>query len=183
MEHQHSSHTHQHIRRHLPTDPYRHNHSNHAGMIADFRNRFYVTLAITIPVMILSPMIQHWFHFDFSFSGSSYVLFGLSSVVFFYGRFPFLTGFVDELKRKTPGMMTLIAVDITAAYAYSAATVFSLQGMDFFWELCTLILIMLLGHWLEMKSVAGASRELELLVRLMPSDAHRIMPFHADSAG
>src|SRR5439155_5976954 len=91
----------------------------------------------------------------------------------------------DELKNKTPGMMTLIAVAITAAYAYSVATVFGLQGMDFFWELCTLILIMLLGHWIEMKSVAGASRELELLVQLMPSDAHMIMPAlaHAGSDG
>jgi len=183
MEQQHSTHTHQHNNRHLPTDHSRHDYSNHAGMIADFRNRFYVTLALTIPVMILSPMIQHWFHFELSFTGLSYLLFGLSSVVFFYGGLPFLKGIIDELKHKTPGMMTLIAVAITAAYAYSVATVFGLQGMDFFWELCTLILIMLLGHWLEMKSVAGASRELELLVQLMPFNAHMIMPSHADSAG
>ena len=81
-----------------------------------------------------------------------------------------------EVNQKALGMMTLIAGAITAAYAYSVATVFGLKGMDFFWELCTLILIMLLGHWIEMKSVAGASRELELLVQLMPSDAHMILP-------
>lgn len=150
-------------------------HDHHKMMIDDFRKRFYVTLILTIPVLILSPMIQQWFRFNTSFNGSTYILFALSSIVFFYGGLPFLKGIVEELKQKAPGMMTLIAVAITAAYAYSVATVFGLQGMDFFWELCTLILIMLLGHWLEMKSIAGASRELELLVQLMPSDAHMIM--------
>jgi Cu2+-exporting ATPase len=151
-------------------------HNHHKMMIDDFKRRFYVTLIITIPVMILSPMIQQWFHFNISFTGSNYLLFALSTIVFFYGGLPFLKGIIDEVKQKALGMMTLIAVAITAAYSYSVATVFGLQGMDFFWELCTLILIMLLGHWIEMKSVAGASKELELLVQLMPSDAHMIMP-------
>ncbi len=151
-------------------------HNHHKMMIDDFKRRFYVTLVITIPVMLLSTMIQQWFHFKISFAGSTYLLFALSTVVFFYGGMPFLKGLVDEIKLKALGMMTLIAVAITAAYGYSVATVIGLQGMDFFWELCTLILIMLLGHWIEMKSVAGASRELELLVQLMPSDAHMIMP-------
>ena len=150
-------------------------HDHHKMMIDDFKRRFYATLIITIPVMLLTPMIQQWFHFNISFKGSTYLLFTLSSIVFFYGGLPFLKGLIDELKQKSLGMMTLIAVAITAAYAYSVATVFGLQGMDFFWELCTLILIMLLGHWIEMKSVAGASRELELLVQLMPSDAHMVM--------
>ena len=169
---------------HLLNDPSQHRvnppmnftgHDHHKMMIDDFRKRFYVTLILTIPVLILSPMIQQWFRFNTSFNGSTYILFALSTIVFFYGGLPFLKGIVEELKQKAPGMMTLIAVAITAAYAYSVATVFGLQGMDFFWELCTLILIMLLGHWLEMKSIAGASRELELLVQLMPSDAHMIM--------
>ena len=169
---------------HLLNDPSQHTvnppmnftgHYHHKMMIDDFRKRFYVTLILTIPVLILSPMIQQWFRFNTSFNGSTYILFALSTIVFFYGGLPFLKGIVEELKQKAPGMMTLIAVAITAAYAYSVATVFGLQGMDFFWELCTLILIMLLGHWLEMKSIAGASRELELLVQLMPSDAHMIM--------
>lgn len=146
----------------------------HGKMVEEFKKRFWITLIITIPVMLLSPMIQQWFHFNISFTGSAYVLFALSSVVFVYGGSPFLKGLVGELRNKAPGMMTLIAIAITVAYAYSVATVFGLQGMDFFWELCTLILIMLLGHWIEMKSVAGASRELELLVQLMPSDAHMI---------
>jgi P-type Cu2+ transporter len=150
-------------------------HDHHKMMIDDFKRRFYVTLLITLPVMMLSPMIQLWFNFKISFNGSTYVLLALSTIVFFYGGFPFLKGLVDEIKSHALGMMTLIAVAITAAYVYSTATVFGLKGMDFFWELCTLILIMLLGHWIEMRSVAGASKELELLVQLMPSDAHMLM--------
>lgn len=151
-------------------------HNHHAMMIADFRKRFYVVLALTIPIMLLSTMIQHFIGVDWRFLGSSYILFALSSVVFFYGGWPFLTGLVNEAKKKNPGMMFLIGFAISVAYLYSVAIVFGLQGMDFFWELATLILIMLLGHWIEMKSIAGASKELELLVQLMPSDAHMVMP-------
>src|SRR5207244_10140886 len=94
--------------------------------------------------------------------------------VFFYGGLPFLKGWFDEMKIWKPGMMTLIGFAITVAYVYSVATILGLKGMDFFWELSTLILIMLLGHWIEMKSIAGASKVLELLVQLMPDDAHII---------
>ena len=149
-------------------------HDHHKMMIEDFKKRFYITLVLTIPIMLLSPMIQHWTGIHFQFTGSTYALMALSSVVFFYGGWPFLTGLVQEVKAKSPGMMTLIGFAITVAYLYSVAIVFGLQGMDFFWELCTLILIMLVGHWIEMKSVAGASHELELLVQLMPNDAHKI---------
>ena len=151
-------------------------HNHHAMMIADFKKRFYVVLVLTIPIMLLSEMIQHWLNLHISFPGSKYVLLALSSVVFFYGGWPFLKGLVDEVKTKNPGMMFLIGFAITVAYIYSVAIVFCLQGMDFFWELATLILIMLLGHWIEMKSVAGASKELELLVQLMPAQAHMVMP-------
>ncbi len=150
-------------------------HNNHSTMIDDFRKRFYVVLILTIPIMLLSEMIQHWLNIQISFFGSKYILLALSSIVFFYGGWPFLKGLVDEAKAKNPGMMFLIGFAITVAYVYSVAIVFGLQGMDFFWELATLILIMLLGHWIEMKSIAGASRELELLVQLMPSDAHMVM--------
>ncbi len=145
---------------------------HHAMMIDDFKKRFYVVLALTIPVMLLSKMIQHWLNIHISFPGSEYVLLALSSFVFFYGGWPFLKGLVNEARAKNPGMMFLIGFAISVAYIYSVAIVFGLEGMDFFWELATLILIMLLGHWIEMKSVAGASRELELLVQLMPDDAH-----------
>ncbi len=151
-----------------------HGKGKHTGMIADFKKRFYVVLALTIPIMLLSPMIQQWLNLSIDFTGSKYVLLALSSVVFFYGGYPFLKGLVDEARVKNPGMMFLIGFAISVAYIYSVATVFGLQGMDFFWELATLILIMLLGHWIEMKSVAGASRELELLVQLMPDDAHLV---------
>lgn len=149
-------------------------HAKHSSGIADFKKRFYVVLALTVPVMLLSEMIQHWLNIHISFPGSKYVLLGLSSIVFFYGGWPFLKGLAGEMRAKNPGMMTLVAFAISVAYIYSVATVFGLKGMDFFWELATLILIMLLGHWIEMKSVAGASRELELLVQLMPDDAHLV---------
>lgn len=146
----------------------------HSSGIADFKKRFYVVLVLTIPIMLLSEMIQYWLNIHISFPGSKYVLLTLSSVVFFYGGWPFLKGLVGEMRAKNPGMMTLVAFAISVAYVYSVATVLGLIGMDFFWELATLILIMLLGHWIEMKSIAGASRELELLVQLMPDDAHLV---------
>jgi Cu2+-exporting ATPase len=151
-------------------------HNHHAMMIADFKKRFYLVLILTLPIMLLSTMIQHFIGVDWQFRGSQYILFALSSVVFFYGGWPFFKGLVTEIKTKNPGMMFLIGFAITVAYIYSVAIVFGLKGMDFFWELATLILIMLLGHWIEMKSIAGASKELELLVQLMPADAHMVMP-------
>ncbi|HMR57595.1 MAG TPA: HAD-IC family P-type ATPase, partial [Cyclobacteriaceae bacterium] len=153
-------------------------HAHHAGMIDDYKKRFYIVLVLTIPIMALSPMIQRWLGVDWMFTGSSYVLLLLSSIVYFYGGWPFLIGLKDEVKSKSPGMMTLVAVAITVAYVYSVAIVLGLTGMDFFWELATLILIMLLGHWIEMKSIMSASRELELLVQLMPSEAHLIHGEH-----
>ncbi|HSN84684.1 MAG TPA: copper-translocating P-type ATPase [Polyangiales bacterium] len=110
----------------------------------------------------------------FHFEGDSYLQLALSSAVFFYGGWPFLTGLVRELRKKQPGMMTLIAVAITVAYAYSTVVVFGVPGRVFFWELATLVDIMLLGHWMEMRSVMGASRALEELAKLMPSEAHKL---------
>jgi Cu2+-exporting ATPase len=148
---------------------------DHAMMIADFKKRFYVVLVLTVPIMLLSTMIQRFMGVNWQFTGSPYILFILSSIVFVYGGWPFLTGLVDEVKTRNPGMMFLIGFAITVAYSYSTAIVFGLKGMDFFWELDTLILIMLLGHWIEMRSVAGASRDLELLIALMPDDAHLVV--------
>lgn len=154
-----------------------HDHSqHHAMMIKDFRKRFWISLAISIPILVLSPMVQGLLGFEFSLTQGydKYLLFTLSTIVFFYGGWPFLAGLVDELKKKQPGMMTLIAVAITVAWGYSSATTFGLEGSSFFWELATLIDIMLLGHWIEMKSVMGASQSLQKLVALMPSEAHRL---------
>lgn len=150
-------------------------HNHHVMMIADYKKRFYIVLALTIPILLLSSNIQQFIGINWQFSGTQYILFAVSSIVFFYGGWPFLKGWVDEIKTKNPGMMFLIGFAITVAYGYSVAIVFGLQGMDFFWELATLIGIMLLGHWIEMKSVAGASKELELLVQMMPSDVHMVM--------
>lgn len=150
---------------------------DHAGMVADYRKRFWISLILTIPVVALTPMIQHLVGLreDWRFPGDMYLHWMFSSAVFFYGGYPFLKGFISEARRKQPGMMTLIAVAITTAYVYSTAIVFGLPGEGFFWELATLIGIMLLGHWIEMKSVMGASKALEELARLMPALAHKIL--------
>jgi len=151
-------------------------HAHHAHMVQDFRKRFYVSLIITLPILLLSPMIQQLLNLGnvLQFRGSLYVNFLLSSFVFFWGGWPFLKGLFSELRAKNPGMMTLIALAVSVAYIYSSAVVFGLNGKMFFWELATLIDIMLVGHWIEMKSVMGASNALQALAKLMPSDAHKI---------
>jgi Cu2+-exporting ATPase len=153
-------------------------HSDHKAMINDFKKRFWISILLTVPVLLLSPVIKQFLHIEnlFTFNGDLYVLFILSSIIFFYGGWPFLKGLVNELSNRKPGMMTLIAIAISVAYIYSSLIVFGLPGMMFFWELATLIDIMLLGHWIEMKSVLGAGEALEQLAKLMPSDAHKIMP-------
>lgn len=154
-----------------------HSRSEHEGhTIEGFKKRFWISIIITIPILILSPMIQHFIGLKeaLRFNGDIYALFVLSSFVFFYGGYPFLKGLIDESKNKQPGMMTLIALAISVAYFYSSATVLGVKGEDFFWELATLIDIMLLGHWIEMKSVMGASKALEELAKLMPDEAHKI---------
>jgi P-type Cu2+ transporter len=153
-------------------------HDHHVHMIRDFQTRFFVCLVLTVPVLLLSEPVQLLLHLGtkLQFAGSSWILLALSAFIYVYGGTPFLNGLVEELKARTPGMMTLIAMAITVAFVYSVAVSLGLQGMVFYWELATLIDIMLVGHWLEMKSVMGASRALESLARLMPSDAHVIMP-------
>lgn len=148
-------------------------HDKHAGHHThDFLKRFWICLVITIPVLLLSPMIQQWLGFELKFPGDKYVLLSLGSIIYFYGGWPFLSGMVSEIRSKAIGMMTLVALAISVAFIYSVAVVFGLQGMDFFWELATLIDIMLLGHWLEMRSTMAASRALESLVALLPSKVH-----------
>ncbi len=148
-------------------------HGRHEGHVTeDFKRRFIISLILTIPILILSPFIQGIFGFELEFPGSTIVLFLLSTLVYFYGGSPFLKGFFREVRDNDIGMMTLIAVAISAAYFYSSAVAFGLPGEVFFWELATLIDIMLLGHWIEMRSVLGASRALEELVKIMPSEAH-----------
>ena len=172
-EHNHETHI-KHEHNHETHVSHEHNHDHHAMMVEDFKKRFFISIFLTIPILILSPMIQMFMGVDFRFNGDTLLLFALSTILFIYGGKPFLIGAVDELKVKSPGMMMLIALAISVAYFYSTLTVFVLSGSDFFWELATLISIMLLGHWIEMRSVLGASKALEELVKLMPDIAHMI---------
>ncbi|MHB1340594.1 MAG: copper-translocating P-type ATPase [Coriobacteriia bacterium] len=155
-----------------------HSGGRHEGhSVADFRRRFWVSLLLTVPVILISPglpLVPGGRIVDVP--GADWILLGLSTALYVFGGMPFLKGLVRELRDRKPGMMTLVAVAISVAYFYSAATVFGLEGMPFFWELATLIDVMLLGHWVEMRSVGEASRALESLAKLMPSQAHRKNP-------
>jgi Cu2+-exporting ATPase len=145
-------------------------------MVESFKRKFWVSLALTVPVLVLSPMLQELAGVSeqLSFPGDSYIQWAISTAIYFYGGWPFIKGVYDELAKKQPGMMTLIGLAITVAYAYSSVVVFGVPGRVFFWELATLIDVMLLGHWIEMRSVMGASGALQELVELMPSEAHRL---------
>lgn len=174
VNHEHGSHSgddHEEHSEHIHGD-----HSGHGGMDhsmhgADFYKKFIISLFLTIPLVILSPVVQEIFGYSLSFPGSQWVELILASVLYFYCGQPFLKGAYDEIKKRNIGMMTLISVAITVAYFYSVATVFGFEGMNFFWELGTLISIMLLGHHLEMKSIMGASKSLEALAELLPAQA------------
>lgn len=172
MDHQHMDH--QHTGHENSENQGGDHHDHHKMMVADFRKRFYVSLILMVPILLFTPMIQDWLGIDLHFKGDTTILFGLSTILFFYGGWPFLKGARDEAKAKSPAMMMLIALAITTSYVYSALTVFVLEGHDFFWELATLIVIMLLGHWIEMRSVQGASKALDELIKLMPEIAHLI---------
>ncbi|QMS86020.1 copper-translocating P-type ATPase [Xianfuyuplasma coldseepsis] len=170
-------HNHMNHESHMDHNHKDHNHSghDHSHMLIEYKNKFIISMLVTIPILILSPMIQDFLGFELSFIGDSYILFALSTFVFIYGGKPFLLGSVDEVKKRNLGMMTLIALAIIVAYLYSALTIFVLEGSNFFWELATLIDIMLIGHYIEMKSVMSASNALEKLVKLIPSEAHLIV--------
>ncbi len=174
MHHHPQQNSHKHHKGHQNTS----HHDHHAHMITDFKQRFWICLLLSLPILLLSPMIQNWLNLNWSFNGDRYILFALSSILFFYGGFPFLKGLKDEISQKKPGMMTLIGVAISAAYFYSSAVVFFLIGKTFFWELATLIDVMLLGHWIEMKSVMRAGEALKALVALMPNEANLIHQDH-----
>jgi Cu2+-exporting ATPase len=152
-------------------------HAGHGDMVADFRRRFWVCLVLTVPVLVLSPMVRNFTGQGMAplFAGEEWVALALSSIIYFWGGWPFLKGALPEIRSGRPGMMTLVALAISTAYYYSAAVTLGLPGGEpFYWELATLVTIMLLGHWLEMRSVLGASRALEELVRLLPDTALRV---------
>jgi P-type Cu2+ transporter len=179
MQHNASDKGHEHHEHEKHTNHGESGHDKHAGHnVSDFWKRFIVCSIVSIPVLALSQMIQQWLGYELVFAGDKYVLAVLSTFIFLYGGYPFLKGLYDEVKDKAIGMMTLIGVAIIVAWAYSVAITFGLPGMDFYWEMATLIDIMLIGHYVEMKSVMGASRSLELLVKMMPSTAHHLKDGH-----
>jgi P-type Cu2+ transporter len=149
-------------------------HDKHAGHSpAMFQRRFFICLLLTVPVLYLSPMFQMWFNYQaIQFAGVAWVTPILATVIYWYGGWVFLRGAWAELHGKI-GMMTLVALAITVSYVYSVAVSFGLPGDSFYMELVTLVDIMLLGHWIEMTSVQGASRALEHLAKLVPTIAHQ----------
>lgn len=159
-----------------------HHHSGHAHHHGNFKVKFFVSLIFAIPIILLSPLMGVNLPFQFTFPGSEWVVLILSTILFFYGGKPFLSGGKDEIATKKPGMMTLVALGISVAYIYSLYAFYmnnfsSATGhtMDFFWELATLILIMLLGHWIEMNAVGNAGDALKKMAELLPNSAIKVM--------
>src|SRR5438874_1113740 len=149
-----------------------HGHGDHVAM---FRDRFWLSLLLTVPVVVFSDMVQEWFGYSLpSFPGDDLVAPVLGTVVFLYGGWPSLTGAVSEIRSRQPGMMLLIGMAITVAFTASAATSLGLFDLEFWWELAALITIMVLGHWLEMKAVGQARGALEALAELLPDEAERL---------
>ena len=151
-------------------------HDKHEGHNPEmFRDRLWVSLVLTVPILYFSTQIQDWFGYEaITFSGDGWLNPILASVLFFYAGIVFLRGGYRELRDRVPGMMTLISIAITVAYGYSLAVSLGLDGKPFYWELATLLDVMLLGHWIEMRSVKSASRALEHLAAMVPNIAHRI---------
>jgi Cu2+-exporting ATPase len=150
-------------------------HVDHSGHEEMFRKRFWINLVLTIPVLLFSPMLQKWLGFSLpDFPGSQWIGPLFAFVIFFYGGLPFLNMAVPEFRKRKPGMMALISLAITVAFGYSVFAVFISPESGFFWEMATLIDIMLLGHWIEMRSVRQASGALDELAKLLPDTASRL---------
>ena len=149
----------------------------HAGhMVEMFRDKFWWSVALTVPTVVWSPMIQRWLHFQApTFPGSRYIPAIFGTILFFYGGMVFLQGAVREIKDRLPGMMTLISLAIVVAFGFSLAVTFGVQGTDLWWELSMLITIMILGHWIEMRSIAQAQGALQELAKLVPDTAVRLV--------
>ncbi len=152
-------------------------HDKHAGHSVEmFRDRFWISLLLSIPVLFWEPMLQHWFGYAAPvFAGSSRIPAIFGTAVFLYGGRVFLRGAMDELRARLPGMMTLISLAISVAFLYSAAVAFGFEGHALWWELATLVTIMLLGHWVEMRSIFQAQGALKELAQLLPDKASRLL--------
>lgn len=180
--HNHQNHMNHSNQMHHDNHASHHHHSGHAHHHGNFKVKFFVSLIFAIPIILLSPMMGVNLPFQFTFPGSEWVVLILSTILFFYGGKPFLSGGKDEIAAKKPGMMTLVALGISVAYIYSLYAFYmnnfsSATGhtMDFFWELATLILIMLLGHWIEMNAVGNAGDALKKMAELLPNSAIKVM--------
>lgn len=158
----------------VPMNSEHEGHEDHASMEKDFRKRFFITLPFVITTMLLSPNIQKWLHFSLNFEGLGLLLFVLGTYIFFFGGLPFFKAARGELSRRNPGMMTLVAFAITVGYTFSVAATFLFPGESLYWEISTLISVFLLGHWLEMQAVRGATGALAELAKLIPPSAHLI---------
>ena len=177
---------HDHDHEHMNHGEHNHDHHDHSGhdghgqgghgahMMADFKQRFWVVLVLSIPLAIIAPMLMHLFGYHIDFPGQGLLEFGLATIVFFYGGKPFLSHAWHELKSGVPGMMMLISLAIVAAYVYSVLTTFFISGMNYYFELASLILIMLAGHYIEMRAQMSAGNAVESLAKLLPSDAEVI---------
>ena len=181
-EHNHQNHMNHSNQMHHDNHASHHHHSGHAHHHGNFKVKFFVSLIFAIPIILLSPMMGVNLPFQFTFPGSEWVVLILGTILFFYGGKPFLSGGKDEIATKKPGMMTLVALGISVAYIYSLYAFYmnnfsSATGhtMDFFWELATLILIMLLGHWIEMNAVGNAGDALKKMAELLPNSAIKVM--------
>jgi Cu2+-exporting ATPase len=153
-----------------------HNHTDHHKMMAeDFKKRFFIVLPLTIIVLLLSPKIQLWFGFSVNFLYKNFVLFILGSVIAIYGGKPFFVASLDELKSRNWGMMTLVTLAVLTGYSFSVAATFIFPGDSLWWEISTLVLAFLFGHWMEMKAVLGTGRALKELARLIPATAHKVI--------
>lgn len=152
---------------------YHHHNYGHAHHMDELKQRFIVSIVVTIPILLFSPMLQMWFGFTIDFPYRDLLTFMLSTLIYFYGGWPFLTAMIKEIKSRRPGMMTLVSMAISVAYFYSAIALLISGEKSFFWELATLIDIMLIGHYIEAKSISGASNTLEELIRLIPKKAMR----------
>lgn len=181
-EHNHQNHMNHSNQMHHDNHASHHHHSGHAHHRGNFKVKFFVSLIFAIPIILLSPLMGVNLPFQFTFPGSEWVVLILGTILFFYGGKPFLSGGKDEIAAKKPGMMTLVALGISVAYIYSLYAFYmnnfsSATGhtMDFFWELATLILIMLLGHWIEMNAVGNAGDALKKMAELLPNSAIKVM--------
>ena len=152
-------------------------HDQHAGhSVQMFRDKFWWSIALTVPTLVWSPMIQQWLGFQApAFTGSGYIPAIFGTILFFYGGMVFLRGAAREIKDKLPGMMTLISLAIVVAFGFSVGVTLGVQGMDLWWELSTLITIMILGHWIEMRSISQAQGALKELAKLVPDTAVRLI--------